>query len=298
MSRPLALLFMLVSFGLGVGVGILGLLYATGGNATPSRDAAEVAPTLSLDNPTDEPELLQVMATEIALANEQIDALSEQVNALSSGAVVPQTAVPDSDSEASSAADDTTTASASELSERALFRIDGEQSEVRFNIDETFFGNRKTVVGTTRRVAGDIIVNYQNPAASEIGTIAINARTLKTDNEFRDQSIRGQILESSTDEFEFITFVPTAIDGMPDAVAVGETVEFDVTGDLTIRGTTNSVTFATTITADSVEQITGFATTEVLYADFGLEINAPPDINDVADNVILEIDFVAGIVEE
>ena len=166
-------------------------------------------------------------------------------------------------------------------------------------IDETLIGNPTTVVGTTRRVAGDVIVNFQDPPASQVGTIAINARTLRTDTEFRDQSIRGQILQSSQDEFEFINFVPTELIALPQApVEVGGMVNFQIVGDLTIRGVTRSVTFDTTVTVESKDRIVGFASTVVLYEDFGLTIQAPTNVTDIGDEVTLEIDFVALRVEE
>jgi polyisoprenoid-binding protein YceI len=66
-----------------------------------------------------------------------------------------------------------------------VFRIVPEQSEVRFNIFEELRGEPVTVVGTTNQIAGDIRVDFANPANSEVGTIRVNVRTLVTDNEFR-----------------------------------------------------------------------------------------------------------------
>ncbi|HLA45753.1 MAG TPA: YceI family protein, partial [Aggregatilineales bacterium] len=186
-----------------------------------------------------------------------------------------------------------------DLPERALFRISSDESEARFRIDEKLMGNPNEVVGITSQVGGDIIVNYQNPSLSQVGTIVINARTIKTDNEFRNQSIRGQILESSKDEYEFINFTPTEILNAPsEPVEVGETVNFQVVGDLQIKDVTRSVTFDIALTAAAVDRIEGLASVTVLYADFGLRINAPPTVSEIGDSVILELDFVASRVEE
>lgn len=182
-------------------------------------------------------------------------------------------------------------------SSRTLFRITQDESEVRFNIDETLRGERITVVGTTDQVAGDIGVNFDNPSASQVGTIRINVRTLSTDSSLRNNAIRGQILQSSRDEFEFAEFVPSSIDGLPDSVAVGDTVTFTITGDLTVRDITNTVTFETTVTVTNETRIEGLATATVLRDDYNLSIPSVPQVADVAEEVILEIDFVALVVD-
>src|SRR5690349_8061835 len=85
---------------------------------------------------------------------------------------------------------------------RSLLHISADESEVRFIIDETLLGNPKTVIGVTDQVAGDMLVDFANPAHSQLGAIRINARTLATDNEIRNRALRGQILQSERDEYE------------------------------------------------------------------------------------------------
>ncbi len=298
------ILLLIIGFGVGIAAGVFGILWATGGNSTPSRDTADVAPTLSLDGPTPTPNALGLVGTEIASLNDkvddistQVDSLSSQLNDIASGVMITSDGSSDPSMEETPAPTDEPTEA--DIPERALYRITEDESEVRFLIDETLAGNPTTVVGTTRRVAGDVIVNFQDPPASQVGTIAINARTLRTDTEFRDQSIRGQILQSAQDEFEFINFVPTELIALSQTpVGVGGMIDFQIVGDLTIRDVTRSVTFDASVTVESEARIFGFASTVVLYEDFGLTINAPPNVADIGDEVILEIDFVALRVEE
>ena len=180
-----------------------------------------------------------------------------------------------------------------------IFRIDSDTSEARFNILETFFGQENLVIGTSKRVAGDIRIDFANPSASEVGEVAVNVRTVKTDNEFRDQSIRGQILESSQDQFEFVTFQPTSLQNLPtDPIGEGDTVSFQIEGELTVKTTTQTVVFEAEVTVDSESNISGLASTTVLRDDYGLTVNAPPDVTDVAQEVLLEIEFTAVRVEE
>lgn len=172
-----------------------------------------------------------------------------------------------------------------------LFQIDPAQSSVRFTLNEMLAGSPKTVIGQTNQVAGQIEVNPADPSASRIGEIKVNARTLTTDNDFRNRAIKNSILQ--TDTYEFITFTPTAISGMPASVKVGDTFSFQVTGDLTIRNVTKSVTFTAQVTAASETLLKGKAGATVLRSDFGLQIPNVPNVANVTDEVKLEIDFTA-----
>jgi len=172
-----------------------------------------------------------------------------------------------------------------------VFTISQEQSEVRFTLDELLRDQPNTVVGVTDQVAGEIAVNFGSPAASQVGEITINARTLRTDNDFRNRAINNEILD--TGPYEFIRFVPTEITGLPESVAVGDTVEFQVVGDLTIRDVTQSVTFDVTVTVVSETEITGYGSAVVLRSDYELTIPNVPSVANVTDEVLLEIEFTA-----
>lgn len=178
-----------------------------------------------------------------------------------------------------------------------IYRIVPEASEVRFVIDEVLRGSPYTVVGTTSEVAGDIAVDTSTPANTEVGTIRVNARTLTTDSDQRNRALRSFILKSAEDAYEFVEFQPTAIEGLPESVTEGEAFTFQIIGDLTIAGTTQSVTFDTTATLDSSDQLTGQAVATVLYPDFNLTIPSVPFVAGVDEDVRLEIDFVARTVD-
>src|SRR5690606_27226017 len=127
---------------------------------------------------------------------------------------------------------------------------------------------------------------------TQVGVIQINARTLATDNNFRNRAIQNEILD--TGAYEFITFTPTGIEGLPASAAVGETVTFTLVGDLTIRDVTLPATFAVEATAVSETQITGTATAVVNRADYGLQIPSVPSVANVEEEVELYIDFTAN----
>lgn len=177
-----------------------------------------------------------------------------------------------------------------------VYRISQAESTVQFALDEILNGVDTHVVGTTDQVAGDILVNFSDPAASEVGEISINARTLETDNDRRNSIIGRTILQSETDAYEFITFAPATLAGLPDTVSTGDTLTFQISGDLTIAGATQAVTFDASAAISSDDQISGSATATVLYADFGISIPSVPSVAGVSEEVVLTINFVANAV--
>ena len=172
-----------------------------------------------------------------------------------------------------------------------VFTIQQTSSQARFELDEELRGNPITVVGSTDQVAGQIGISFDDPSASELGTIQVNARALTTDNDFRNRAIKNEIL--LTGLFEYITFTPTAITGLPDAVAVGDTVTIQVTGDLTITDISQPATFDVTLTIVSETEISGEATTIVGREIYNLRIPSVPAVANVEEEVELYLDFVA-----
>ncbi len=179
-------------------------------------------------------------------------------------------------------------------SSETLYRISQADSQVAYNIEEVLNGSDKTVVGTTSEVAGDIVIDLSDLSQSEIGEIAINARTFATDDQRRDNSVARFVLQSEDDANEFITFKPTGISGLTGSASAGDTLDFQVTGDLTIAGTTQAVTFDVTATLETADQLTGHAETTIQRSDFNLTIPNVPFVANVGESVTLKLDFTAN----
>lgn len=184
-----------------------------------------------------------------------------------------------------------TTAASGGMASSILAQIVPEESEARFVIDEVLNNAPKTVIGTTNQVAGELSVDPANPSNSQIGVIQVNARTLTTDSDFRNRAIKNQIL--NTDQYEFITFTPTALEGLPLGVSTDQSYTFQIVGDLTIRDVTQQVTFDVTATPVSDSRLEGLAQTTIRYADYGITIPRVPQVASVDEDVRLEIEFVA-----
>ena len=195
------------------------------------------------------------------------------------------------------AAGDTTVAegtTATSASAAAAFVIVPDESVATFELGEVLGGEGNTVVGTTSEVAGQVLFEPTDPASAQFSEILINARTLTTDRPNRDRAMRSPVvLNSASDEHEFISFVPTGIEGLEPPIAVGDEISFEITGDLTIKGTTQPVTFSVTAVLEAEDRLTGRAEAQVLRTDFGIDIPRAPGVADVADEVAISLDFVA-----
>jgi polyisoprenoid-binding protein YceI len=181
-----------------------------------------------------------------------------------------------------------------EDAEGTVFQIVPEDSEVRFTLNEDLRGNRNTVIGRTTQVGGDIVINFENPRSSAIGTIRVNARSLTTDDEMRNRAIRSTILRSSSAEFEFIDFTPTSISGLPESITLGETYTLEITGDLLMLGQSHPATFTAEVSIESASRISGRASTTVSYGDWGIPVPTAPGVANVEPEALLEIDFEAA----
>jgi polyisoprenoid-binding protein YceI len=172
-----------------------------------------------------------------------------------------------------------------------FFTIDQENSTVSFTLNEVLRGVPTTVVGNTNQVAGEIAVDVGAPVKTMVGTILVNARTLVTDNNFRNRAIQNEILK--TGDYEYITFTPKMISGIPENPQIGEEMSLQITGNLTIRDISQEINFTATVTVTSETSMMGYASAVVNRADFNLVIPEVPHVANVDEQVLLEIHFFA-----
>lgn len=193
---------------------------------------------------------------------------------------------------------ETTTTTASDAQPAAsggtkTFQLTQEGTEARFYIDEVLMGQDKRVLGVTSQVEGQITLDPANPSSAQIGAIRINARDFTTDSERRNGAIQRFVLESNQDQYQYITFEPTAIAGLPASVTIGQPFSFTVTGNLTIRDITREETFQISVTANSETEVVGLGSTTIARANYELSIPSVPSVANVSEEVLLEIQFRA-----
>jgi polyisoprenoid-binding protein YceI len=225
--------------------------------------------------------------------------IAESPTSSSQGAAVQASATPQADSQAT-ANQAAGTAGSGQVDATAspsglqVFQIGQADSKAQFTIYEELMGRPNNVVGVTSQVAGQIGVNLSDLSTAKVGVIQVDARTLATDSNMRNRMIQNRIL--NTGNYEYVTFTPTQISGLSGSATVGQSVQFQITGNLTIQDVTKPVTFDVTAQAISNSQISGKATATIQRSDFNLQIPSVPQVANVGQQVTLEIDFVANAV--
>ena len=167
------------------------------------------------------------------------------------------------------------------------------ETTLSYSVGETFINqNNKfaTAVGVTGSVAGTITLDTANPQSAALSTITADVVEFTSDSNRRDNTIRDRFLEST--KFPTVTFVPTAITGLPESYAPGDTITFQVTGDTTIRETTLPLTFDVAAKLGN-DTLNGQATATFLMSDFGFGPISIGGILDTEDEVSMMLDFMA-----
>ncbi len=178
----------------------------------------------------------------------------------------------------------------------AVYRIDPAQSQAAYSASETFTQafagmqpGKVTTVGTTKAVAGDILVDPTNPAASRLGEIVVDISQFQSDISMRDNAIRRQWLESA--KYPLATFQNATLTGLPAAWPAGQPVSFQIAGDLTVHNTTQHVVWNATATLDG-STLRAEATTTLHMSQFGVQAPSMPMLS-VEDPVTLTLKLVA-----
>lgn len=234
-----------------LGLGGVFLLDQTIFAAAPVSTALPAAPTLDLSAARVEPTLA---STEPII--EQFESHTEQTSQ-------PETA---------GATEIESSPQAGEPSDQLgprLYRIDPQHSEVRYEVGETFFQDNRfaTAVGRTTGIAGELLVDYDQPAASRVGEIVIDVSQFVSDESRRDNFLNRNGLVSSV--YPFASFITHSIEGLPARAAPGEKFALTLHGDLTVKEVTKPASWQLVLELFD-GQIIGSAETQILMSDYGV----------------------------
>lgn len=180
------------------------------------------------------------------------------------------------------------------------YTVVSEESSAAYIVNEEFFAEaleklgiqagEQIIVGTTPGVSGEIQLNFDNPDPLVGARFTVDMTRLETDQERRDNWLRDNAIQTS--RYPEATFVATSASGLPDAPVEGEEVNFQLSGDLTVRETTIPATFDVNATLQG-ETITGRAILDLNLTDLGI---TPPDFANtltVADPFTIEVTLTA-----
>ena len=207
-------------------------------------------------------------------------------------AVPTSAAAPTTASQPAPAATDAPAEAPAAGSQTTFVIVPGESS-VSYEVGEVFLNRDNafnSAIGVTTEVNGSILIDYTNPQNSTISPITVDISQFKSDSSRRDSVIRNDWLESSS--FPIATFTPTLVESLPVAGQEATDYTFQVTGDLTVKETTRTVTFTVTARLEG-STLTGTASTTILMSDFGVGPINIANILTTEDEVKLTFNFIA-----
>jgi len=160
-----------------------------------------------------------------------------------------------------------------------------EQSEVGYRVKEVLFGVDTTAVGRSNQVTGSLTIDGTTVTSTDF---SVDVATITSDEGRRDNQFRGRIM--SADEFPTATFSLTEPIELGVEATDGAAVTANATGELTLRGVTQPVTFE--VTAKMENGLIGVqGSIPVVFADYGI---ANPSTSGITteDNGLVEFVLV------
>jgi polyisoprenoid-binding protein YceI len=158
-------------------------------------------------------------------------------------------------------------------------------SQVGYRVEEILFGVDTTAVGRTDQVTGSLTISGTQVTNVDF---EVDVASIASDEGRRDEQFRGRIM--SADEFPTATFVLTEPIELGAEPGDGVEVTTTATGELTLRGSTQPVTFD--VVAKQENGLIGVqGSIPVLFADYGI---ANPSFGGITteDNGLVEFVLV------
>lgn len=152
----------------------------------------------------------------------------------------------------------------------------GEGSIAGYRVDEVRLGQGLEAVGRTEDVTGSMTIAG---TTVEEASFEVDLTTLQSDEGLRDDQVQGRILETS--QFPTATFELTEPLELGDVPADGEPVSVEATGDFTIHGVTQSVTFTIDAQLEG-DTISANGLVPMTWSDYGIDdpSGGPNDVED------------------
>ena len=180
----------------------------------------------------------------------------------------------------------------SEATQGATAFVLGEGTVARYKVEEELARRGYFVAtGETTEVEGRIVFDEDGGIVAEESSIVMQAGTLRTDSDRRDRYVRERTL--LTAQYPEIVFHPNSAEGLPSPLSEASgTVEFTISGDLTVRDQTRPVTWDVTAEFDDI--ITGIAVIDITFEQFAMDKPSVAIVLSVEDTIRLEIAFVGS----
>ena len=161
---------------------------------------------------------------------------------------------------------------------KAIYRVREQLARLNFPND---------AVGTTESVTGAVVIRPDGSIAADSSKLTVDLRTLKTDEDRRDNFVRENTLE--TKRFPLAEFVPRRQMGLPTPLPSSGTATFQLIGDMLLHGVTAETAWDVTATF-APDAVTGKAATKFNFAKFKITVPKVFGLLSVDDEIRLELE--------
>lgn len=161
------------------------------------------------------------------------------------------------------------------------------ESTLGYRVPEILGGVDTEGVGRTNQVTGSLTIDGTTITAA---TFSVDVASITSDSSRRDSQFTGPIMDTATYPTATFTLTqPIELGSLPEP---GSQITATATGDLTLRGTTVSVTF--TVTAEySGTTIGVLGSIPIVFADYGIPNPSNPFVT-TGDSGLLEFVLAFG----
>jgi polyisoprenoid-binding protein YceI len=170
------------------------------------------------------------------------------------------------------------------------FTIGPTGNEARYRVQEVLMGATlpNDAVGKTSEVTGTILAYPDGRIVRDSSRIVVNLKNLKSDKDRRDGYLQRRALD--TEKYPTVELVPTSIRGFNGTLPASGVANFELLGDLTVRGVTRPTVWKVSARAEG-QDVAGTASTAFTFKDINLDQPKVPVVLSVADTIRLEYDF-------
>lgn len=187
--------------------------------------------------------------------------------------------------------DRTVVAPAPDLQQVAVrYVASGPGNKARYRVRERLMGKQldNDAVGETSSITGSIALDALGGVIRTGSGFSVEMAGLKSDQSRRDNYVRNRLL--ATDSFPTTRFAITSVRGLPSPLPAAGKVQFQLLGDLTVKGVTRPTTWnvAAEINGD---RLSGTAATLFTFEQFRLTQPKVRIVLSLNDTIRLEYDF-------
>jgi polyisoprenoid-binding protein YceI len=172
---------------------------------------------------------------------------------------------------------------------RLEFVPEGTQARFRVGVQLHNEEEPSEATGATPAVHGSLVIKSDGTVVSESSKITVDLTGLKSGNAPMDQYVQSLVLQTRV--YPNAVFVPTQTVGLASPPPTTGSMNFQIMGNLTIRGVTRPATWEVMATAGDGSHLIGTAATSFAFEDFKITQPRVPVVVSLENKITLELEF-------